>query len=207
MRSKIVLMAFFTLMILDLSAQESKVKKFRKLSCPEKCWVVCHPFVAKKALKITEEARKVTKTVMQERLLKGNGNSGQVDAFRHTFWMASLTQQIGWRKAKRLGKAHEKGNYRDYKKNRLEDGIVPDKVSSDMDLFNNEVGIKIGKNSSELALKNLVIEVVLQGKCKIIKKDKTGNFLDCEGEIITIEELKEKWENEKCLVGSDENME
>ncbi len=190
-------------MITVVSAQESNIKKFKQLSCPEKWWVVLHPFVVKKTLKITEESRKVSKLVMQEKLLKGTGNSGQIDAFRHTFWMASLTQKIGWRRAKKLGKAHEKGNYRDYKKHRLEDGTLPDKISSEMDLFNNDVGIRIGETAHTLEIENIVIEAVKEGKCKIIKKDVEGNFLDCEGNVILKELLKGKWENEKCLVDSN----
>ena len=191
-------------MFLKGSSQESNIKKFRQLSCPEKWWVVWHPFVAKKTLKITQEARKETEIVMHQKLLRGTGNAEQVDAFRHTFWMASLTQEIGRRRAKKLGKAHEKGNYRDYKKQKLEDGVVSDKISSDMDLYNNNIGIEIGKKTTKLALKKIVIETILQGKCKIIKKDAAGNFLDCEGNILSNEQLKGKWENEKCLVRSDE---
>ncbi len=204
MRLKYLIIPLFFLLILDVSAQKSKVKKFKQLSSPEKCWVICHPFVAKKALKITEEARKVTKSVMQEKLLSGNGNSGQIDAFRHAFWMASLTHEIGWKRAKKLGKAHEKGNYKTYKKGELEDGVLPDKAASDMDFFNNGVGIKIGRMTDTFEFKYLVIEAVKEGRCKIIKKDEVGNFLNCDGSIIPEEHLKGKWENEKCLVNSDD---
>lgn len=190
-------------MFLSLVAQESKMKKFKQLSAPEKCWVLFHSFVAKKALIIAEEARKITAEIKKDKLLKGNGNGGQIDAFRHTYWMARLTQQIGWRRAKSLGKAHEKGNFKDYKKHRIEDGVVPDKVSSDMDLFNNDVGIKIGKMTDTFEFKYIVIDAVKEGRCKIIKIDKNGNFLDIEENIIPIELLKGKWENEKCLVKSD----
>jgi len=204
MRFKFLLILVFLFMFLGLVAQESKMKKFKHLSAPEKCWVILHPFVAKKALLITEEARKVTKDIKQEKLLKGNGNSGQIDAFRHTYWMALLTQQIGWRRAKSLGKAHEKGNYRDFKKHKKEDGVVPDKISSDMDFFNNNVGILIGKMTTDLDLKGVVVEAVKDGKCKIIKIDTNGFFLDVEGNIIPKEELKGKWENDKCLVNSNQ---
>ena len=203
MKFKFPLVLFFLFMILGLVAQESKMKKFRELSGPEKCWVIFHPFVAKKALKITEEARRMTQFVKQKKLLKGNGNGGQLDAFRHAFWMATLTQQIGWRRARELGEAHEKGNYKDYKKRKLEDGVVPDKISSEMDYYNNDVGIELGKEKSQLNIKEIVIVFVLQGKCKIIKKDNLGNFLDCEGNILFKEELKGKWENDKCLVSSN----
>jgi hypothetical protein len=203
MKFKVILTTLLFLVIFKSYAQESKMKKFKQLSCPEKCWVIFHPFAAKKALKITEETRKVTKNVMLEKLLKGNGHSGQVDAFRHTFWMARLTKEIGWRRAKKLGKAHEKGNYKDYKKNRLEDGIIPDEISSEMDLFNNSVGIELGKRSTNFGLKKIVVDLVLKGNCKIIKRDASGNYLDCEGNILLKEQLKGKWVNDKCLVKSN----
>ena len=59
--------------------------------------------------------------------------------------MARLTQGIGRRAAYSLGKAHEKGNYQTFKNRQLEDGILPDKPSSEMDLYNNQIGISIGK--------------------------------------------------------------
>ncbi|MGB0888226.1 MAG: DUF6973 domain-containing protein [Vicingaceae bacterium] len=204
MRFKHVIFCFFLVVFFNASAQDSNFKKFRRLSGPEKCWVIFHPFVAKKALKISEQTRKVTKEIQQKRLLKGNGNGGQIDAFRHAFWMATLTQEIGKRRARSLGKKHEKGNYKDYKKRRLEDGAIPDKISSEMDLFNNEVGIEIGEKSSALELQRIVVVAVKNGRCKIIKKDAYENFLDCEGNYISLEILQGKWDNNKCLVWSDE---
>jgi len=202
MKFKLILNTLFLVAVLTTFGQDSNLKKFKKLSCPEKYWVVWHPFVAKKALKISELTRKTTEEVKTQKQLQGIGNGDQVDAFRHTFWMAKLTQEIGWRRAKKLGKAHEKGNYKDYKKHRFEDGALPDKVSSDMDLYNNNAGIEIGKKSVAFELKNIVVETVLQGRCKIIKTDNSGGFLDCEGKLIPNETLKGKWENEKCLVES-----
>ena len=35
---------------------------------------------------------------------------------------------------------------------------------------------------------------------KIIKKDNKGNFLTCGGTIISLDALKRKWKNNKCLV-------
>jgi len=204
MRLKLVVFCCIFSVFFKVSAQESNLKKFRQLSGPEKCWVIFHPFVAKKALKISIKTRKITIEIQREMLLKGNGNGGQIDAFRHAFWMANLTQEIGARRARSLGKKHEKGNYKDYKKRRLEDGVIPDEISSKMDLFNNEVGIKIGAKSSGLNLKELIVNAVLQGACKMIKKDAYDNFLDCEGVYISLDDLKGKWENNKCLVWSNE---
>lgn len=186
-----------------LVGQNSSVGQFKKLSCPEKRWVFFHLFVAKKALKVSLEARTVTAELKQQNVLKGVGNGDQLDAFRHTYWMARLAQEIHWRKAKRLGKAHEKGNYRQFKKGKLEDDVLSDKISSEMDLFNNQVGIDLGKSMKGKELKNEVIQIVQEGKCKIIKTDANSNFLDEQNNMIPAEELKGKWENRKVLVNSD----
>ena len=195
----IVFIVFSNLLI----GQNNSFQQFKKLSCPEKRWVVFHPFVAKKALNISLEARNVTAEIKQQQLLKGMGNGDQLDAFRHTYWTARLAQEIHWRKAKRLGKAHEKGNYRQFKKGKLEDGALPDKISSEMDLFNNDVGLILGKSNKKQEVKNEVIKLIKEGKCKMLKTDANGNFLDENNNIIPIEELKGKWENRKVLVDSD----
>lgn len=197
------IVAFFLFCTTLLVAQNGSFVQFKKLSCAEKRWVVFHPFVAKKALQLSLEARTVTAEVKQQRILKGTGNGDQLDAFRHTYWMARLAQEIHWRKANRLGKAHEKGNYRQFKKGKLEDDVLPDKISAEMDLFNNEVGLNLGKMNRKQELKNEVIKLVKEGKCKIIKTDTNGNFLDEQNNIIPAEELKGKWGNRKVLVDSD----
>jgi hypothetical protein len=200
---KFLLITSFFVQSLTAFAQDSAFKSFKEISCAEKWWVITHPFVAKKALKISQLARIKTDSIQQKNILNGTGNGDQVDAFRHTFWMAKLTQAIGSKKARKLGVAHEKGNKRDFKKGNKEEGSLPDKISSEMDLFNNTVGIAIGKERPE-NLVQFVIEEVKKGNCKIIKKDTLGNFLDCDGNIIPTESLKGKWENTKCLVKSNE---
>ncbi|MBV6485765.1 MAG: hypothetical protein KFKLKKLM_02365 [Flavobacteriales bacterium] len=194
----ICLVVFSNLLI----GQNTTLGQFKKLSCPEKRWVIFHPFVAKKALKVSLEAREITAEIKQQKLLVGTGNGDQIDAFRHTYWMARLAQEIHWRKANRLGKAHEKGNYQQFKKGKLEDDVLPDKISSEMDLFNNKVGLNLGKLNKEKELKNEVLNLVKDGKCKIIKTDAEGNFLDEKNKLIPLEELKGKWETRKVLVDS-----
>lgn len=194
----ICLVVFSNLLI----GQNTTLGQFKKLSCPEKRWVIFHPFVAKKALKVSLEAREITDEIKQQKLLVGTGNGDQIDAFRHAYWMARLAQEIHWRKANRLGKAHEKGNYQQFKKGKLEDDVLPDKISSEMDLYNNKVGLNLGKLNKEKELKNEVLNLVKDGKCKIIKTDAEGNFLDEKNNLIPLEELKGKWENRKVLVDS-----
>lgn len=183
-------------------AQNDKIAH-KEVSCPEKWWAVQHLFVLKKAKKITIETKKMVEQLKKDTILKGTGNGDQMDAFRHAYWMARLTQEIGQKRARRLGNAHEKGNYKAFKKGNYEDGAVPDKISSEMDFFNNDVGIDIGKNTLVEATKNAVINAVLNGKCKIIRMNAQGDFLTCEGELIPKETLTRKWENNKCLVNSN----
>jgi hypothetical protein len=73
-----------------------------------------------------------------------------------------------------------------------------------MDYFNNNIGVDIGEMTTNFDLKGTVVESVKDGRCKIIKTDELGNFLDVEGNVITPEVLKGKWENNKCLVNSNQ---
>ena len=198
----------FFLLIITFSYNnfgQSKFQAFKKLTPPEKRWVILHPFVAKKAYEISEEAKKVSLSLLNDTLLDGDNNGGQIDAFRHAYWMARLTQEIGRRRARSLGKAHEKGNFWQYKKKYKEEGTIPDKKSSEMDILNNDIGIDIGlenKNISKDSLKKLIIDFILDGGLWILYKDDKGNFLDCDGNIIPSTSLG-KWETPKCLVPSN----
>jgi hypothetical protein len=189
---------------INLEAQKN-LKGFFELSGPKKTWVLFHPFKAKKSLAISKETNRVSDSIRKTDLLDGDASGGQVDAFRHAFWMARLRQEIGKSAARSLGKAHEKENYLTFKKNQLEDGIVPDEISSTMDLWNNEQGLKLIRKGSKVSKKGLIYRVVNaieKGKMRIIKKDKKGNFLTCDGKIIFNNALKGKWKNNKCLVPS-----
>ena len=202
---KTLILLFFSISI-SMSAQ-SNFKSFFKLSGPKRTWVLFHPFKATKSLKISKETNRVADSIAKTNLLDRDKNGGQVDAFRHAYWMARLRQEIGKRAARSLGKAHEKENYLMYKKRRLEDGTVPDEISSIMDLYNNEQGLKLISKGSKTPKKGLIYRIVnaiLEGKMKIIKKDKKGNFLTKEGKIISKESLKGKWKNNKYLVPSNQ---
>lgn len=187
-------------------SQQPAFKQFRKLSYPEKQWVFAHPFIAIKTWKLTRFVLQVTDSVRTSGLLDGDPDGGQVDAFRHAYWMAVLARNINHIKAYKLGVAHEKGNYLEYKNNKIEEKSVPDKISSDMDFWNNNKGLDIGrinKKASMYELKALVLETLLKGELKIIKKTLKGEFLDCEGHVINNESLKGLWINNKCLVPSN----
>ena len=152
-----------------------------------------HPFIAKKAWQATKVAQKASERQMKNPELDGLKSGGQVDAFRHTFWMALLVREMKMKKALKLGEAHEKSNYLDFKKNRKEDGTFPDKASKEMDLFNNKKGAEIGIRYTNIhpdSLKNIIIDSILAGKLRIIYRDSALNFLDCSGKIISTDRLK-----------------
>ncbi|MBE7651663.1 DUF6973 domain-containing protein [Tenacibaculum finnmarkense] len=189
-----------------LSFSQSNWKKFKKLSSAKKIWIIFHPFKAKKAQQISKKAYRVADSIKKSPVLDGDGSGGQVDAFRHAFWMASLRQEIGKNAARSLGKAHERENYQTYKKRKLEDGVIPDKIATTMDLFNNNIGLSLTKKgviTPKKALIYKVINAVKAGRLKIIKKDANGNFLTCNNTPISEKSLKGKWENNKCLVNSN----
>ena len=185
---------------------QSNWQKFKKLSCAEKTWTVLHIFKAKKAYLVAKEAQHVADSIATTNLLDGDKSGGQVDAFRHAYWMARLRQEIGKRAARSLGKAHEKTNYQQYKNSLLEDGEAPDKISSDMDLFNNDMGLSFtqkGVSHPKDGLIYSIVNAILAGKLKVIKKDKHRNYLSCNNKLITKKELKGKWHNNKCLINSN----
>jgi hypothetical protein len=94
-----------------------------------------------------------------------------------------------------------------FKNNEKEDGIVPDEISSEMDLFNNTQGLLLISKNSDISKTGLIYRImnaIHEGKMKIIKKDKNGRFLTCDGAEISPDSLKGKWKNNKCLVASNQ---
>lgn len=140
-----------------------------------------------------------------EKILDGDGNGGRIDAFRHAYWMALLSQKIKIKKALKLGMAHEKGNYLQFKKHQLEEGTLPDSMSSVMDLWNNKVGAELGYLNRELNkndLKEKIMRAITIGEMRILKKDSMGNYLQCNLEVIDLNQYRQ-WNIPKCLIGSE----
>lgn len=199
----------FIIILIFLSSQisaQSNWEKFWKLSCTHQIWVVFHPFKAKKASEISMEASMVSDSIAKTDLLDKDNAGGQVDAFKHAYWTARLQQEIGKRAAISLGKAHEKDNYRTFKKHRTENGIVPDNASKQMDLFNNNIGLRFtqkGNPESQKEITLRIVNAILMGDLKVIKKDTVGNYLTCEGALIPLAALGNSWQNSKCLIPSN----
>lgn len=202
-------MKFITKIIIILTMAipiKNYAQQAKSIHFSEIWWVVKHPLIAKTAYKTTNTARFIANSHITDPALDGDYNGGMVDAFRHTLWMAMLVQEISPKAAMELGKAHEKGNYRDFKRKKLEEDKLPDSVSSAMDLRNNEIGTKIGQEymgTDIETLTQLVSVAVREGRCWKIKKDSDGNSLDKEGNIIPEQQWQGKWINNRVLVPSD----
>ena len=194
--------------LLFLNSCSPKLKgSFSTLSRPEKTWVAFHPFKAKRAYRISVEAIRVTDSIKQTNIVGTDISGGKLDALKHSYWMARLTQRIGKRAAYSLGKAHEKGNYLTFKKRQLEDGAVPDKPATEMDLFNNQIGIGTGitlENASKNRILTALINSINEGELRILLKNNQGQYLDCQKKIIPLDSLKNKWDTKKCLVPSNQ---
>ncbi len=157
---------------------------------------------------ISESVIKTTQEESGRGVLDNYGNGGKLDAFRHVFWMTSLGLAFNPKKALKLGIAHEKGNIRDFKKRRIEDGVIPDQIAIEMDHWNNQIGIILAKEHSNATgdePRKLAIESIVNGKCKIIKRGNNGSFLSMDNKVLKEEEWVGKWINERCLVMSNYN--
>lgn len=200
---------FFLLLLfipLLTEAQNRPVHSFLQLSSPEKIWAISHPFIAMKAWKITVRSRFVTDSLQKEGIPDRDPSGGKLDAFRHSFWMARLTEKIGVRKALSLGRAHEKGNYHDFKRNRFEEGELPDKAASDMDLYNNKIGVEIGfslKEADEKLVVDSILRAIKVGRMLVVFKDTLGRACDSLFNPIPANELRGKWVTPRLLVHSN----
>jgi hypothetical protein len=184
---------------------QSRWKAFWKLSGPERCWVIGHLWVSGKAQRISTRAVALADSMSRTASLDGLPEGGTSDAFRHGIWMALLGQEIGTRKAEKLGQAHEKGNYRNWKRGRLEDGAFVDSTSRAMDLWNNDRGLAIAERlpgAGEAALITAILRDMEAGLFRVVSRDRRGRNLDAQRNIIPPRELNGKWETRRCLVPS-----
>ena len=178
----------------EVFGQNTKTKI--KLSRPEFFWVVAHPLKANRALKISKIAIEITDSLEKDGSLKGR-SGGQLDAFKHGVWMALLCSEIGSNAALKLGQAHEKANYLNFKRGRF----FSSHKHSVMDSLNNLAGTKIGKkihNKNDII--KAIIEAIKSGDFYILKKNSKGQYLDCNGNVI--DDKPSVWERNECLVRS-----
>ncbi len=158
-------------------------------------------------MRITAKVLVLYEQVKKDSILKGPESGGQLDAFRHALWMALLTKHIGEKRALKLGKAHEAANRLQFEMHKTEDGVLPDSVSSAMDLMNNTLGASLGKRNKKAPDRlfvNLIVQQIKEGKFYIIQMNAAGNWLTCEGNIILLKDYFHQWNIPKCLVPSNQ---
>ena len=196
-------MRFFLITIFIFLFVEVWPQKISNRSRYEKCWAFAHPFAALKVKKIYKKCKPIYEEVTKMNRLDHFQNGGKLDAFRHSFFMAAFAQKINTKKVRKLGIAHEKGNYANFLKNIKEDDELADSLSTVMDLQNNETGLKIGCANKKKGLEELstiVIEEINKGQAIYFKRNSSGQYLNCEGEIIQLENYQNKWSIPKCLI-------
>lgn len=199
------ILCFIVFFVFQGMHSQSYFQKFKDLSSPKKTWVIFHPFKARKAFNVTNEAKKFIDSIAKTKILGIRGTGTRFDAFRHSFWMAYLGQNIGINAAKSLGEAHEKENFLYYQENKLEDGSLPDKPSMEMDLHNNEVGLSLINKNIKYSKKELfkkVINAIDNGEALLLKRNHKNRYVTCSGKLISKDSLR-IWDNKKCLIKSN----
>src|SRR4051812_13665915 len=98
MSSKIFIAFFATLSF--LSAAQSP-----QLSSYEVKWAAGHPFAALKVKKISKRCNAWYLSGNVKQQLDSFASGGQLDAYRHAFYMAAYAQKIKIKKIRKLGRA------------------------------------------------------------------------------------------------------
>jgi len=178
-------------------------QKLGERSVYEKHWAFFHPFAALKVKKIYRECLPLYKDLKNINEPDAFENGGKLDAFRHIFFMAAFSQKVKIRTLRKLGIAHEKGNHLNFLNNIKEDGEFADSLSNVMDLKNNELGFRIGKEFRKTdlkELKNIVTESIKKGEAVCFKRNASGGYLTCDGIEINLSDYKGQWFIPKCLI-------
>ncbi len=192
-------------LLLSINGFTQQQVKLKQLSKYERRWVMAHPFLAGKAKRCAERTLVVCDSLERKGVLY-DSNGGQLDAFRHIYWMYLLGTSIRQDAAKNLGIAHEKGNYDQFNKGRMEDGARPDSLGSVMDDLNNQIGLKLAADSSVSNAKaiDMILKVIWNGEAYIIKKNAQQQRLNCAGAVVDYSKFKLIWNLPGCLVKSNE---
>jgi len=75
-----------------------------------------------------------------------------------------------------------------------------------MDLYNNTAGAAVSGNKENWTEQELIAEIlrmVMEGELRVLKKQ-GGVFYSCEGRPLEPHEMSGNWENDKCMVPSDQ---
>ena len=190
-----------TFLFLNLSAQKFQ-KIYESMTFEDKLWVIKNHDKVLRSVDISKSVIKTMDSLDKVNFLGGNKEGGIFDAFRHIYWMYNLSSEVGEECARKVGEIYEGYGEYIFKKTEMS-GY--DSVGRQMDLFNNELGINLAKQSIKKRLVFSEIRKIIKlGKAKIVKKNQNGEDLDINGEIIPTEEWKKSWNNRRVLVNSNE---
>lgn len=190
-----------TFLFLNLSAQKFQ-KIYESMTFEDKLWVIKNHDKVLRSVDVSKSVMKTMDSLDKIDFLGGNKEGGIFDAFRHIYWMYNLSSEVGEECARKVGEIYE--GYGEYIFKTTEMSGY-DSVGRQMDLFNNELGINLAKQSIKKRLVFSEIRKIIKlGKAKIVKKNQNGEDLDINGEIIPTEEWKKSWNNRRVLVNSNE---
>jgi hypothetical protein len=117
----------------------------------EKQYIQKHPLDALTIKKAKETALAETK-----RRFGRNGRNDKSDAFRHCFWSALLARDIGYANALEFTTAHESSP-------------TNGPAEKQMDLYNNRVGLHIGRaKGADPILSARCLEALAKGQLKVL---------------------------------------
>jgi hypothetical protein len=123
--------------------------QYQQLTPQEKSYLFRHPQHASILKESKQTAYKET-----IKMFGHNGRNDKSDAFRHCFWSALLSRDIGYHNALMFTNAHES------------DPRNP-KNEKAMDIYNNSIGLQIGRNGgSDLLLRTQCFAALQQGRLK-----------------------------------------
>lgn len=170
-------------------------------------WACFHPFAALSIKKQLPKALAIYAGVKETGRPDAYNSGGKLDAFRHVYTMAFLARTINPRKLRKLGKAHEKGNKKQFGKGQQEEGERPDSLAGDMDLRNNELGFTIGRanrTTNDTLLKEIVLQAITDGQAWYLKRNARSEYVDCAGKPLDEALYRKSWYVPKCLIKTNE---
>jgi hypothetical protein len=191
---------------LSLSVILNGKSQLPQASAREKVWAFCHPIAAVKIKQISRQCLVIYNSTVSQLPQPDFSNGGRIDALRHLFFMAAYAQKIKPRKLIKLGRLHERANYRQFLKSDKEQGEIPDSLASVMDLYNNGLGLKLGRANRTASLNELAklaCSEISKGTALIMKRKRNGTYLDCNNLPIQLKDFSGRWLVPKCLVPSN----
>jgi hypothetical protein len=159
-------------------------------------WALRHPFAAMKVKRVYHKAYVVYQEQKQKQEPDSFSVNGKLDAFRHIFFMAAFSQKIKSRKLVKLGVAHEKANYKQFKCDPKREKVQQDSLSTVMDLTNNLIGIQLGRGCRKCSLdelRNKVLALIYEEKVCYILRNNEGRYISASNEEIPLKDYKGKW--------------